>query len=203
LIFAGSDPGVPTVTSTTGRVWMDRNLGASLVATAYNDSLAYGDLYQWGRDSDGHQARDSDTTNILSPTNNPGHDDFIITSSSPYDWTTSPNNNLWQGVHGLNNPCPAGFRLPTAIELSAERVAWVAEGHPNNRDGAFASPLKLVAAGCRNHYNGTVSSAGSNGYYWSGTDNGSYARYLGFYSGNANVGSYDRAGGDSARCLED
>lgn len=40
---------VPTVTTATGRVWMDRNLGASSVATSSNDAEAYGDLYQWGR----------------------------------------------------------------------------------------------------------------------------------------------------------
>ena len=44
----------PTVTNPiTGRTWMDRNLGASQVATSYTDELAYGDLYQWGRLSDG------------------------------------------------------------------------------------------------------------------------------------------------------
>lgn len=46
----------------TGRVWMDRNLGASRVATSSTDEAAYGDLYQWGRFGDGHQCRKSDTT---------------------------------------------------------------------------------------------------------------------------------------------
>jgi N-acetylneuraminic acid mutarotase len=31
----------------TGKTWMDRNLGASRAATSSDDSLAYGDLYQW------------------------------------------------------------------------------------------------------------------------------------------------------------
>jgi hypothetical protein len=43
------------VTSTTGKIWMDRNLGASRVATSVSDTLAYGDLYQWGRGTDGHE----------------------------------------------------------------------------------------------------------------------------------------------------
>lgn len=46
--------GVATVTS-AGQVWMDRNLGASRVAISSADSLAYGDLYQWGRGTDGHE----------------------------------------------------------------------------------------------------------------------------------------------------
>lgn len=32
----------------TGKIWMDRNLGATRAATSSTDALAYGDLYQWG-----------------------------------------------------------------------------------------------------------------------------------------------------------
>ncbi|MDZ7738239.1 MAG: hypothetical protein U5K32_04030 [Bacteroidales bacterium] len=39
---------------------MDRNLGASQVATASDDENGYGDLYQWGRSADGHESRTSD-----------------------------------------------------------------------------------------------------------------------------------------------
>jgi hypothetical protein len=45
-------------------VWLDRNLGATQVATSLNDSDAYGDLYQWGRAKDGHEK--SSTTTIAS-----------------------------------------------------------------------------------------------------------------------------------------
>ncbi len=41
--------------STTGRRWLDRNLGATSTPTAYNDFANYGDLFQWGRFSDGRQ----------------------------------------------------------------------------------------------------------------------------------------------------
>jgi len=44
-----------TVKSATGKIWMDRNLGASQVATSSTDAAAYGDLYQWGRAADGHE----------------------------------------------------------------------------------------------------------------------------------------------------
>ncbi len=40
----------------TAPLWMDRNLVASQVATASDDTLAFGDVYQWGRAADGHQA---------------------------------------------------------------------------------------------------------------------------------------------------
>ncbi|MEA3448519.1 MAG: hypothetical protein U9Q98_08760, partial [Bacteroidota bacterium] len=39
----------------TGKVWMDKNLGASQVADSSNDYNAYGALFQWGRLSDGHE----------------------------------------------------------------------------------------------------------------------------------------------------
>ncbi|MCD4736862.1 MAG: hypothetical protein K8R53_12530, partial [Bacteroidales bacterium] len=44
----GSNYGT-VVNDVTGKVWLDRNLGASQVATSSTDTNAYGDLYQWGR----------------------------------------------------------------------------------------------------------------------------------------------------------
>jgi hypothetical protein len=89
---------------TTQRVWLDRNLGATQVATSSTDSNAYGWLYQWGRATDGHQIRTSVTTPTLSSTDQPINNNFIITSITPDDWRNPQNNNLWQGVDGINNP---------------------------------------------------------------------------------------------------
>jgi len=138
-------PESETVVSTLQRIWMDRNLGASRLATGTTDEEAYGDLYQWGRGSDGHQLRDSGTTPTTSSTDDPGHGDFITTSNLPFDWRIPQNDSLWQGVSGINNPCPMGFRLPTGIEWETERLSWTS----NDAAGAFASPLKLVTAGFR------------------------------------------------------
>ena len=41
--------------ATTHRKWLNRNLGAPDVATAYNDWKNMGDMFQWGRKADGHQ----------------------------------------------------------------------------------------------------------------------------------------------------
>ena len=112
--WAGGSGDVTTVINPiTGAEWMDRNLGASRVATAIDDQSSYGYLYQWGRGNDGHQDRGSGITSTLSDSDNPGHGQFILTSSSPNDWRSPQNDNLWQGVNGINNPCPAGFRVPT------------------------------------------------------------------------------------------
>jgi len=183
----------------TGKCWLDRNLGASRVATAYNDSLAYGDLFQWGRLDDGHQTRTSGTTDTLSRTDNPGHSNFILAPNSLYDWRSPQNNNLWQGVSGINNPCPSGWRIPTFTELDNERASWSQQ----NYNGAFASPLKLTAGGYRDYGNGSLSRVGSYGIYRSSTFSGADASNLNFGSSSAYMDSYYRAYGTSVRCLKD
>jgi uncharacterized protein (TIGR02145 family) len=187
------------VVESSGHCWLDRNLGASQVATSSTDAAAYGDLYQWGRGTDGHQIRTSGTISTLSATDNPGHSNFILALNSPYDWRSPQNNNLWQGVSGINNPCPSGYRLPTDAELDAERTSWSS----NNAAGAFASPLKLPVAGYRGWSSGSLLSVGSDGIYWSSTVDGTHSRFLLFYSSNASMGSHNRAIGFSVRCLKD
>ena len=183
----------------TGRVWMDRNLGASRAATSSTDSQSYGDLYQWGRATDGHQRRNSQTTSTLSSSDQPSHGSFILAPNSPRDWRSPQNDNLWQGVNGINNPCPAGYRLPTEPEWEAESNSWSS----NNTSGALNSPLKLPLAGGRSFSSGSLFDVGSGGGYWSSTVSGSDARILRFSSSNADVVSLYRAYGLSVRCLKD
>ncbi len=189
------------------KCWMDRNLGATRVAEIYNDgesdtdSSAYGDLFQWGRLDDGHQDRESGETALeeTSDDNVPGHSDFILTDTSPYDWRIPQNHDLWQGKNGPNNPCPPGWRIPTEAEWDAERQSW----SENNYHGAIASPLKLPAAGYRSRSTGSLLSVGTNGYYWSSTVSGTGARTLSFYGADADMYSDFRAYGSSVRCLQD
>ena len=189
---------VEVVNPATGVTWMDRNLGASRVATSLTDTEAYGDLYQWGRAADGHEKRNSGTRSTLSSSAQPGHGDFILATSSPFDWRSPQNDNLWQGLNGVNNPCPVGYRLPTKAEWEAERGSWSS----NPSAGAYGSPLKLPVAGLRNYDDGSLF-VGSYGFYWSSSVFGAYARGLGFGSGNALMFSGSRAYGYSVRCLKD
>jgi uncharacterized protein (TIGR02145 family) len=192
-------PPPPSVTSSTGKIWMDRNLGASQVATSSTDAAAYGDLYQWGRAADGHQLKSSGTTPTLSSTDAPGNANFILVSSSPYDWRSPQITNLWQGVNGVNNPCPSGYRIPTVTELYAEVLIWSSQ----NDAGAFTSALKLPMAGFR-YTNGEVYDLGEVGYYWSSTVNGGVDSWnLYFYSGNGGASDDARAYGYSVRCIKD
>jgi uncharacterized protein (TIGR02145 family) len=153
-----------TVISKTGRVWMDRNLGASRVATNLNDEQAYGDYYQWGRNANGHQLKTSKTTTSLSSTDKTEHDLFILAPENPNNWRNPKKDNLWQGVNGINNVCPNGFRVPTIFEWQEEVATWTSK----NDDGAISSPLKLSDTGFRNT-NGRLTNVGEFGYYWSST----------------------------------
>ncbi|MBN2214039.1 MAG: hypothetical protein JW723_07335 [Bacteroidales bacterium] len=206
LFFTGGIPIWKTVVGdnfvlnpATGKIWMDRNLGASQVATSSTDADAYGDLYQWGRTADGHESRISGTTFTLSNSDTTGHDDFITVVSTPSDWRSPQNDNLWQGVNGANNPCPDGYRLPNEAEWDAERQSWSS----SNAAGAFASPLKLPVAGMRKDEDGLLYNVGSIGYYWSSTIDGSNSRILNINSSQALILTRQRALGFSVRCIKD
>ncbi len=184
----------------TGKLWMDRNMGATHVASPLSGTSSYGDLHQWGRLSDGHQCRTSPTTTIISSSDYPGHGEFILSNSGQdWDWRSPQNNDLWQGINGANNPCPSGYRLPTEAEFDTERQSW---GN-NNITGAIASPLRLPPGGGRDFNNGGLFAIGSSGYYWTSTISGTNSRFLYFSTSNAFMNAFYRSTGYSVRCIKD
>jgi uncharacterized protein (TIGR02145 family) len=199
---AAVSPSFNTVVGANGKIWMDRNLGATQVATWSGDAESFGDLYQWGRGTDGHQKRTSAIKQIQNSSDVPGHGNFIVNLNTLDDWRSPQNNNLWQGVSGINNPCPSGFRIPTYTELENERKSWIY----SNKEGPFASALKLPAAGWRqNEVNSSVALTGAgDGYYWSSTVNGIYSIGITFWSkGTMFFPKASRAYGFSVRCIKD
>ena len=197
---------VSSILSTTGKVWMDRNLGASRRAQSATDCMAYGQLYQWGRSNDGHAdivwtsgtvgTPVNGITSNLSTTDYP-NDNLFITSSA--DWRSTQNNNRWQGVAGTNNPCPLGYRLPTITELTAEFTAYSI----TNSATAFASPLKFILPGYRHGQDGLVEAVGNVGVYWSSTLSGTNAFYRDIMTSNTTQSIGWLAIGASVRCLKD
>jgi uncharacterized protein (TIGR02145 family) len=183
----------------TGRTWMDRNLGASRVATSPTDKRAYGYLYQWGRTNDEHEKRYSPNTSTLTNIDQPDDGKFILVPNGPYDWRSERNNDLWQGEDGINNPCPSGYRLPTEDEWEAERQSWSSK----DAAGAYGSPLKLPLAGFRSRSSGSIFLVDSVGNYWASSVSGSDAMSLNFLSSNASLYSSNRAHGFSVRCIKD
>jgi len=208
------------VTGEDGEVWLNNNLGADYAnvssssfsptaqATAYNDYHACGSLFQWGRDSDGHEliTWTSGTagtvkygiTSTLSTTDTPGHALFIYNSSAPYDWRNPQNVNLWQGVSGTNNPCPDGFRVPTNAELTA----LVTAAGITNRSNAASSNLKFSCHGLREDSSGDL--FGTYGYYWSSSVYDTYYGSFRSFSASATSDSYaNRAYALGIRCIKD
>ncbi len=217
---------LPVTNPKTGRTWLNNNLGAeyanvdssnygaSQQATAYNDHLAYGSLFQWGRKADGHELinwtgatagtgkyGETDIKN-----DNPSNSLFIKQS----DWRVNRDDTLWASESSENNVCPVGYRLPlnpnkandTANEFYVETQTWSSQNH----SGSMSSDLKLPTAGIR-WVVGSVRYAGNQGMYWTGSiENAQYSHNLWFRNGALDANDYinsNRGRGLSVRCIKD
>jgi len=185
----------------TGKIWLDRNLGASQVCTSFNDAQCYGDYYQWGRNFDGHQDSTSDTTSVKAADIGNAGTKFIMSSS---DWSTGDSDGTirqaqWVKTDG-STVCPTGFKVPNGPELMAETI----DRDVTNSATAFSNFLKLPSAGYRKNSDGSMRERGSFGVVWVISLNGANSGYIDFSSVAAYGVQYDiRAYGQSVRCLKD
>jgi uncharacterized protein (TIGR02145 family) len=213
------DGSVPTtvveITSVTGKIWMDRNLGASRAAISSTDYLSYGCLYQWGRGNDGHASITwtSSTTGIpvngttatLATADNSENALFILAFKYPFDWRSDNNDKRWQTKGDTNNnPCPTDFHVPTNAEINDEFIAYTilnsADAYTKGPGGGF----KFVIAGYRYSSSSSFYGQGNKGYYWSSNSSGSDAKTRTFDSESSyGVDSYSRREGLSVRCIKD
>ncbi len=185
-----------TVTSPyTGRVWLDRNLGASQVCTAYNDSACYGDYYQWGRGADGHEKQNSATTSTQSTDVNSAGSSFIKGNG---DWTSSDHNGIERSSHWLaidgSSVCPIGYKIPTFTELMAETL----EHSVKDRATAFLNFLKLPSAGVRDYSSASIEHKDQSGYLYAGT----HSIFIVFDKDEAQWSSCGEANALTLRCIE-
>jgi uncharacterized protein (TIGR02145 family) len=199
----------------TTKLFMCYNLGV----TGTQDPLSYqsgtnnGALYQWGRQTDGHEVRTSSTQ--AGPVSAPVASKFITNSITPYDWISPQNNSLWlDASKTANDPCPAGFRVPTRAQWGGLFRDGTANGAPNTATRntwtwtgngfTIGSNLYLPAAGSRTASSATPFLVGTYGYYWSSTVSGGDAYHLSFNSGNVYPGGQNgRARGFSVRCISE
>jgi uncharacterized protein (TIGR02145 family) len=190
----------------TGKVWLDRNLGAASVCTSLNDTACYGDYYQWGRNTDGHEDILSPTIAIQSANVNAPGSSFRINTP---DWTSADSNGAirvgnWAATDG-SSVCPVGFRVPTWPEFDAEVFAPGTQ--INNSADAFNSFLVLPSAGFRETAFGGMSQLGTTGYIWLNTTGNipiPNARRLFFdtFGSPASTANDDRTLGFPVRCLK-
>ncbi len=181
--------------STTGKTWLNNNLGAeyanknssdynpSQQATTSSDYRAYGSMFQWGRKADGHELMNwRDNTHgtgrygtTKTQNDNPKNLLFITPDfdiyNSKYTWRVHPDSNLWKGVDSPNNPCPMGYRVPThdQTQPAGANNEWLEEGvtwKSEDYVGAYDSKLKLTLSGWRDP-NNNIEYANMFGDYWS------------------------------------
>ena len=157
-----------------------------------------GDYYQWGKN-----APDADVDNLIGST-----------------WGdqggTTANGNWTPSSKGPQDPCPAGYRVPSQAEWAAVNTnntnsltgaAW-SSGPTEFGNALHYGPdangklLTLPAAGYRTTANGALLNRGSIGYYWSSTEDSSNAYRLNFNSSNVNPAHlHFRSYGFSVRCI--
>jgi len=181
-----------------GKVWLDRNIGASRQCTNANDELCFGDYVQWGRPLDDAKSYKSNTSatqlTTITPTGWPNYYDFIIGSS---DWTTADSTGAERQTFLAKTDgtgvCPTGFYLPTETELTTLAIT--------NASDAFTK-LKLPVAGYRSSSTGAMDSIGSYANLWSSSPSGSLARRLSFNGSSSGWDDNYRATGFSLRCVQ-
>ena len=205
---------LPVTNFITGKTWLNNNLGAEYAdvnnpngnfnkkqqATASNDYLAYGSLFQWGRKADGHELIDwSNATGKYSTTNirsdNPSNSLFIAT---PYqDWRVHRDDTLWADESSANNVCPVGYLPPTKDDFVKETQGWTSQ----NSEGALHSVLKMTMAGQRK--DDTLKERGIYGNYWARDFYAAYQpHYLGFEEDAVYpYNYYSKVFGNSVRCI--
>ena len=118
--------------------------------------------------------------------------------------SSNPEGTEW---YAENDPCPAGWRVPTREELQSLNSAgsiWITHNGINGRLFGTVAPnqIFLPAAGHRFFTPDALLNVGARGNYWSSTQiDGEFAQGLWFNSGSVDVSWYWRTNGLSVRCV--
>ena len=191
----------------TGRIltFSCYNLGAVASTNPYTPRWELnGNYYQWGRA-------------VVAASGPSGSSSTQANSGVVASWNTAsaPNGAWTNASKTANDPCPTGFRVPTLAQwqavlntsLNPTRSLVGAWTDSNTyygsglRIGSGSVGLFLPAAGIRDELDGRLNYRGSDGNYWSSTENGTSANYMYFTSDGPNTNFNPRRLGMSVRCI--
>jgi hypothetical protein len=175
---------VTSIPGETSKCWITSNLGADHQATAVDDATEASAGWYWQFNRKRGYKNDG---SIVTPS-------WTITGiSENFDWITA------------NDPCAielgVGWRIPAYTEwFNAD-----ASGTWTNWDGPWNSGLKLHAAGSLLPSDGFLTLRGTVGYYWSSKQAGITDQGWGLAFGSANsvVSNYNKAQGNTLRCIKE
>ncbi len=236
-------------------IFMDRNLGAlnNTHATEAEILASYGLYYQWGRRTPFVGPRYYDCANAFNASVYDSDNrsvplvytetdaavgteayaeahpmDFLTgTEATDYDWLVQHNDRLWGASKTFSDPCPRGWRVPTAAELAGLTIA---DPHTQENTAALMKQYGwnltdgdvtsfFLGAGRRSALYGSISNVNTNevpkpwiGCYWTSTpmgSNHSAALYFSLDTEDASrselvpAKSYPRANGMQIRCVRE
>ena len=209
-----------------GKVYMDRNLGATITGPTTTDggditptktpadgTGELGGLYfQWGR-KDALVPVKAPATAVVGPTTvaatvaAPGT--FITADVDPYNWyngTQQRADGLWAVTKTAFDPCPFGWKVAITgswSDWNKDAVLWDATNKGRTYTTATGAAW-YPAAGRLSGSTGTMESGGTSSYVWSSAISSTYALYLYFSStGVYPAGSDYRTHACSVRCVRE
>lgn len=194
-----------------GKIWLNNNLGAGYAnihkkgifnpgqqAKTPTDYFAYGSLFQWGREADGHElmtwgdASSKDENNINYPT---------YRDVAKYNWQYD----RWAELKTFLDNCPEGWKTPDKSILET-LDAKMKTYHQTPDTGFLAGGLRIPLSGFRSYTNGKfLHATGEFSWMWSSTereDNEQHSYFLDSHTPKAKMNKDAKSYANALRCVK-